>query len=184
MIKELPPMRRIVCEINKEGKSVFVEDGPPKHNRTAPDRPGFRVNNLWATFGMPAPLNATDRSSEVKGTMPPSGGTVFKYLDIPPDRHDPARTIDAGRIENTEPGLRRVPGHPLHPGMHETDTIDYATVVKRLGELVKAEKFGLDRYMPLTLGPAAFTKSPEKMPSDPMRTVFSRPDTSRDWATV
>ena len=137
MAQELKPIRRVIAAIRENGKSAIVEDGPPPANRPAM-RPGFASRNIWATFGMPAPLNATDRSSEVKGTMPPSGGTVFKYLDIPPDRHDPARTIDAGRIENTEPGLRRVPGHPLHPGMHETDTIDYAIVLS--GEIYAVMK--------------------------------------------
>lgn len=128
MPQELKPIRRVIAAVTASGKSAIVEDGPPPANRPHM-RPGFSSRNIWATVGTAAPLDAVDRSSEVKGTMPPPGGTVFKYLDIPPDHIDPARVIDAGKIENTEPGLRRVPGHPLHPGMHETETIDYAIVL-------------------------------------------------------
>jgi len=128
MALELKPIRRVIAAIKENGKSAIVEDGPPPANRPHL-RPGFASRNIWATFGTPAPLNAVDRGAEVKGTMPPLGGTVFKYLDVPPDTVDPARKIDASKIENTEPGLRRVPGHPLHPGMHETETIDYAIVL-------------------------------------------------------
>ena len=128
MPQELKPIRRVIAAKTATGKSAIVEDGPPPANRPSM-RPGFSSRNIWATFGTPAPLNAIDRGSEVKGTMPPRGGTVFKYLDIPPDRANPDRVIDADKIETTEPGLRKVPGHPLHPGMHETDTIDYAIVL-------------------------------------------------------
>ncbi|MFM9967687.1 MAG: cupin domain-containing protein [Burkholderiales bacterium] len=127
-MQELKPIRRVIAAIKENGKSAIVEDGPPPANRPSM-RPGFSSRNIWATFGTPAPLNAIDRGSEVKGTMPPLGGTVFKYLDIPPDNIDAKRVIDAGKIESSEPGLRRVPGHPLHPGMHETDSIDYAIVL-------------------------------------------------------
>jgi hypothetical protein len=131
MVKELPPMRRIVCEINKQGKSVIVEDGPPKHNRTAPDRPGFRVNNLWATFGSPAPIGDPDRSTEIKGILPPPGGTIVKIIDMPPEPADKAPRAGASSSVgvHAEPGLRPHP-EGRHPGFHETDTIDYAVVLK------------------------------------------------------
>ena len=128
MPPELKPVRRVIAAVTKSGKSAIVADGPPPENRPS-IRPGFSSRNIWATFGTPAPLDSIDRSSDVRGTMPPLRGTVFKYLDFPPDRIDARRTIDINKIENPEPGLRRVPGHPLHPGMHETDTIDYAIVL-------------------------------------------------------
>ena len=128
MAQELKPIRRVIAAIKSNSKSAIIEDGPPPVNRP-PMRPGFNSRNIWATFGTPAPLNANDRGGEVKGTMPPLGGTVFKYLDIPPDTIDPGRTIDASKVETPEPGLRRIPGHPLHHGMHETESIDYAIVL-------------------------------------------------------
>ena len=128
MALELPMIRRVVCEKNAKGVSVIVEDGAPKHVRMAPDRPGFRVCNLWATFGSPAPVGDPDRSAEVKGILPPAGGTIIKTIDMPPESNAAPAAGHVGPQAN-EPGLRRRP-ESGHPGMHETDTIDYAIVLK------------------------------------------------------
>ena len=134
MAKELPPIRRIVTALNGEGKSVIVEDGPPPAVRPSM-RPGFHSRNIWATFGSPAPLDDPDRSREVAGLMPPARGTVLKYIDFPPEPRDAAerdreaQASEARRPGTTEAGLRPQPQHPRHPGMHETDTIDYAIVL-------------------------------------------------------
>jgi hypothetical protein len=125
---ELPMVRRVVCAKNAQGVSVIVEDGPPKHVRTAPERPGFRVCNLWATAGSPAPIGDRDRSTEVKGILPPANGTIIKTIDMPPESKTAPAAGHVGPVHN-EPGLRRRP-ESGHPGMHETDTIDYAIVLK------------------------------------------------------
>ena len=138
MANELPPVRRIVTAINKEGKSYIVQDGGPNPSavRQNPARPGFVVSNLWATAGSPAPLNSEDLSPTIKGIMPPKNGTVIKTIDYPPyskERAEAERTqgfISAGG--HSEQGVRRVQGR--HPGFHETDTIDYAIVL--FGEMV------------------------------------------------
>jgi quercetin dioxygenase-like cupin family protein len=67
--------------------------------------------------------------------MPPAGGTVIKYIDFPPEPRDAAEreagaeAAEARRAQSNEAGLRRRPEHPRHPGMHETDTVDYAIVL-------------------------------------------------------
>jgi hypothetical protein len=69
--------------------------------------------------------------------MPPPGGSVLHVIDYPPDPKDPAErerefNIRREAIRKTgihpERGVTRYPDHP-HPGMHETDTIDYAIVL-------------------------------------------------------
>ena len=125
MATELPPIRRIVTAINASGKSYIAEDGPPAHVRRNPTRPGFVVCNLWATGGNPAPLGEPDLSTEMRGVMPRPGGTFFKVIDIPPD--DEALAPGSPQVAN-EPGLRH-DSNARHPGMHETDTIDYAIVL-------------------------------------------------------
>ena len=64
-----------------------------------------------------------------------------------------------------------------NPEVKKLKTLDYD-----IGQL--AEKLGLDRYMSLTFGPAALMKSLSKRPSEPIRTVFSMPATSRACATT
>ncbi len=134
MADELPPIRRIVCGIDQRGKSVIVEDGAPSAIRPSV-RPGFHSRNIWATFGSPARLDDPDRSREITGLMPPAGGTVLKYIDVPPEPADrvvrdrQAQAAEAKRGPVSEAGLRRKPDHRLHPGMHETDSVDYAIVL-------------------------------------------------------
>lgn len=136
MPSELPPIRRVITGFNARGQSVFVEDGPAPV-RINPIRPGLRSSAVWATGPLPVPVTDPDRSSEVRGIMPPPGGSVLKIIDLPPEPKDPAerqRALAEAKQRITragvtpEPGLRRHPGGP-HPGMHETDTIDYAIVL-------------------------------------------------------
>ena len=130
MATELPPLRRVVCSIDQRGKSVVTDDGPPPAVRPI-HRPGFHSRNIWATFQSPAQLADPDRSREVAGLMPPVGGTVLKYIDFPPEgKHAGAQPAQGDRPPpSAERGLRRFPDSPIHPGMHETDTIDYAIVL-------------------------------------------------------
>jgi hypothetical protein len=140
MANTLPPVRRIVTAINKDGKSFIREDGGANPNavRQNAARPGFVVSNLWATAGTPAPLNCEDLSPTIKGIMPPARGTVIKTIDYPPHSKERAEAeksapafISSGG--HSEAGVRRIAG-ARHPGMHETDTIDYAIVL--FGEMV------------------------------------------------
>ena len=133
MATELPPLRRVVCSIDSNGRSVVSDDGPPPAVRPV-HRPGFNSRNIWATFQSPAKLSDGDRSKEVAGLMPPVGGTVIKYIDFPPEgtATQPAQGDRPPMLG--ERGLRRFPDSPIHPGMHETDTIDYAIVLS--GEIV------------------------------------------------
>ena len=133
MATDLPPLRRVVCSIDAKGRSVVSDDGPPPAVRPI-HRPGFNSRNIWATYQAPAKLSDPDRSKEVPGLMPPVNGTVIKYIDFPPEgkQAQPAQTNSPP--PNQERGLRRVPDSPIHPGMHETDTIDYAIVLS--GEIV------------------------------------------------
>ena len=136
MDKELPPVRRVITGFDASGQSVFVDDGPAP-SRTNPVRPGWRSSKVWATGALPVPVNDPDRISEVRGIMPPVGGSVLNIIDYPPEPEDPAereRKLAAMRddIKNAgarpETGVRRSPDGP-HPRMHETDTIDYAIVL-------------------------------------------------------
>jgi hypothetical protein len=132
----LPPVRRIVTAIDAEGRSYIAADGVSAAMHTMPERPGYRANNIWRTVGSPAPLAAADTITEHRGVMPPPGGSVIRVIDIPPESKDPAE-----RKRQTEAVFAKMfndakldSGHARHPGMHITDTIDYAILLK--GELV------------------------------------------------
>ena len=65
--------------------------------------------------------------------MPPGkGGTILRIIDIPPESKDPAerqRQISAmfkGMFSDAHHDQRA----GVHPGMHKTDTVDYAIVLQ------------------------------------------------------
>ena len=141
MAKPLPPVRRLITGFDNSGRSVFEEDGPAS-TETHPLRPGMQSSNVWATGSLPVPVDDPDQSAEVHGIMPPKGGSVLHVIDYPPEPSDPGERAEALRVmaervkaanRQPEPGVRRR-ANAAHPGMHETDTIDYAVVMS--GEIV------------------------------------------------
>ena len=135
MAAELPPVRRVVTGM-ESGKSVFLEDGPAPV-RQSPTRPGQYSSVVWATGRLPVAVDDPDQSTQVRGILPPAGGSLLRMIDYPPEPREPAERERAlaeirARIREAgvepEPGQRRRPDSP-HPGMHETDTIDYAIVI-------------------------------------------------------
>jgi mannose-6-phosphate isomerase-like protein (cupin superfamily) len=131
MQKEMPLPRLVLTENDQNGRSRIVSDGPPKAVRTVEDRPGYRVSNLWVTAGSPAPVDDPDRTAEIKGLMPPKGGTMIRLIDYPPEPADPVerkKMFDAMFAKLFPDGAHR-DANPPHPGMHKTLTVDYALVL-------------------------------------------------------
>jgi hypothetical protein len=135
-LKSLPPTRRIVTGIDTAGRSCIVEDGVSPAMQLMPGREGYRNNNLWRTLASPAPVGAADSVLEHRGVLPPPRGTVLRVIDIPPESADPAeaRRQTAEVFAAMFPDAHHDAGHVRHPGMHVTDTIDYAILLQ--GELV------------------------------------------------
>jgi Cupin domain len=132
----LPPVRRIVTATNAQGRSYIAEDGVAPAMLTMPQREGYRNNNLWRTVGSPAPVDAPDTSTEHRGVLPPQGGTVIRVIDIPPEDKDPEvrRRATEAVFAAMFADAKHDPSSGRHPGMHVTETIDYAIVLQ--GELV------------------------------------------------
>jgi hypothetical protein len=136
MSQQPAPVRRVLTGHDAQGRAVFIEDGLAPAVRTVPERPGYRVTNLWATFGNPAPINDTDRVAELKGVMPPANGTVVRVIDFPPESKDPAERDRAMRasFSHLYKDAAHAPKPGEHPGMHKTESVDYAIVMQ--GEIV------------------------------------------------
>ena len=98
-------------------------------------RAGYRNNNIWRTLGSPAPVDVPDSVFEHRGVLPPKGGTVFRVIDIPPEDKDPeVRSATEAVFAAQFADAKHDSSSARHPGMHITDTIDYAIVLQ--GELV------------------------------------------------
>ena len=128
----LPDIRRVVTADDVKGRSRIIEDAPATAIRTVSGRPGYRAVNVWRTAESPARIEAKDGTSEHHGILPPKGGTILRIIDFPPepsDREELKRMLDAtfGGIYKDAAHDKR-PG--VHPGMHRTETLDYALVLE------------------------------------------------------
>lgn len=132
MAEPLPPVRRIVTGHDAEGRSVIQEDGPAPAVKTIPQRPDYRLTNLWVTRQTPAPVDAPDCSTEHEGIQPPRNGTVIRIIDIPPEPADGARNAEMVKavFASQFPDADRSDADGRHPGMHRTATVDYALVLE------------------------------------------------------
>jgi Cupin domain len=134
MPQDLRPVRRIVTGDTAQGRSRILADGAPPA-LSVPERPGYRVSNLWVTSDTPAPIAAPDAVAAHKGVSPPQRGTVLRVIDYPPDAKDPAER--KRQLAATFGKLYPDAEHHVddkHPGMHRTVTVDYAIILE--GEIV------------------------------------------------
>jgi mannose-6-phosphate isomerase-like protein (cupin superfamily) len=130
-----PSVRRIVTGINAEGRSYFEQDGASPAERTLPERPGYRMTNLWRTEANPS-VNAPDTIAAHQGVLPPKGGSVMRIIEWPAESFssEESRRLTAATFARLYPDAHRdgdreaKPGQ--HPGMHKTNTVDYAIVLE------------------------------------------------------
>ena len=130
MTEDRRPIRRIVTGHNADGLSCIVSDGPSPSVRTIPERPGYRVTNLWCTSAGPPHVDEPDAIAGHQGLPPPASGTLIRVVDYPPEAGDAAErkrqlTATFGQLFT---GTDHRP-NGKHAGMHITDTIDYAIVL-------------------------------------------------------
>ncbi|MDP2357800.1 MAG: cupin domain-containing protein [Beijerinckiaceae bacterium] len=121
--------RRVITGHDAHGKAIIVEDG------CAPNVKVRKVGNLtstlvWVTDETPANLESRfDPSLRETGVAPPSGGSILRIVDFPPE-------AEAGAVDNAamlrEMGLsasaKDAPAR--HASMHRTRSIDYALVLE------------------------------------------------------
>ena len=128
MANELKPVRRIVTGVKPDGTATIEEDRLAPTVTTVAARPGYRVTGLWVTGESPAAIEAADSSPTHKGLLPPKGGTLIRMIDIPPEPRDAAERVRQQRATfgSIYTDLARKEDPKRHPGIHQTDTVDYA----------------------------------------------------------
>ncbi len=134
---ELPPPKRVLTGRDEAGKSVFKSFDVTPVVADIDSNPGLTFYELYMTEGVPG-LTGLESDPMLKGTkaFPGPGGTMFRLISYPPKRPEgykppPGVTFESALRELSE----KVPGMGDHfdrnaPGMHTTDTIDYAIVVR------------------------------------------------------
>lgn len=129
-------VRRVITGIDAQGRSTIIGDSASPAIKAVPERPGYFSTNIWRTGAAPAPVDEPDGIEDHIGVSPPSRGTVLRVIDFPPEPADPAER--ARQLQASFKGIfddaDRTQSQAAHPGMHQTDTIDYAIILE--GEIV------------------------------------------------
>jgi hypothetical protein len=130
--EHLPTIRRIVTGDDAKGNSRIVEDAPASAVRNVPARPGYRAVNVWRTEQTPAKINAADTTLNHQGILPPRNGTILRIIDFPPEPRDEGEL--RRQLDSTFGGIYKDAAHDRrpgkHPGMHRTETVDYAILLE------------------------------------------------------
>lgn len=125
--------RRVVTGM-KDGKSVFLSDGPAANAHVYEGWPGFMTSVIWATASVPS-LPADPAAEPAPAGLlvtPPPGETRLMIVRFPPDsvfadpRFNPERT--GQEQEYHLHGLFEC-FETEDPGMHRTDSVDYDIVL-------------------------------------------------------
>jgi hypothetical protein len=127
----LSAVRRFVTGV-VGGKSRIIET-KAMEGVAIPSRPGFRMANIWATTSTPALITAEEETNVLAGVHPPQNGTVIRMMDIPPESReaDPSRAGHSETRQKLFPDASRTKvDTSRHPGMHLTDTVDYAILIE------------------------------------------------------
>ena len=124
-------IRRVVTGHNNDGKSLVIIDKTMTadlgHVLTPEGQPNVRLSDVWISRTVPDTNQGNDDTVEEKVTLePPAGGAVFRTLEIPPDSE---RNFDAmHRYFEQMDASDRLEGRQ-HPGMHQTDTVDFLIII-------------------------------------------------------
>ena len=120
-------MRRIVTGHDANDRAIVLIDDAP--GAAVLDKAGgLRLTELWTTAETPALFSATDRARRERRIVPDPGGTVFRVIEYPPDAErlkslKPEEYFASMGAHAADKATRR------HPGMHRTQTLDYAIVL-------------------------------------------------------
>jgi mannose-6-phosphate isomerase-like protein (cupin superfamily) len=121
--------RRVVTGHDAQGRSVVLTDGESPYSFFLEKAGGLQLTELWETRSSPADNSgAKDAADHERRIEPVDGGSVFRIIEYPPDSvrlatFDPDTFFTEMGAQAADPAQRR------HPGMHKTNTVDYAIVL-------------------------------------------------------
>lgn len=132
--------RRIVTGHDETGRSTIISDGQFPETEL-PGSGGLKLADLWLSSQTPA-SNAGNRDEAPDSIMlePPTGGSVFRIISYPPDAQRAATGNRQEMFKAMGADHALDEGPDAVPGMHKTDTIDYAIVMS--GEIYAVMEHG------------------------------------------
>lgn len=126
-------MPRCVVTGHKDGRAIFVSDGPPAEVVSMAAMPGMELAKLWTTPAIPVIGNGS--SGKFDGDvrfLPATGETRMCILKFPPDSVMASPGFDfaaaAREFAEQQPEMAAL-REDADPAMHRTDTIDHIIIL-------------------------------------------------------
>jgi mannose-6-phosphate isomerase-like protein (cupin superfamily) len=115
---------------DKQGKSVFLMDGPAPNIKEMASMPGLALTDLWETDGAPA-SNAgnTDAAARPVRLEPPKNGSILRIVEFPPDSAWRNNADSKAAFDSIGAGHAKDAAN-ADPMMHTTATVDYLIILK------------------------------------------------------
>ncbi len=123
-------VRRVVTGHDKQGKSVFLMDGPAPNIKEMASMPGLALTDLWETDGAPA-NNAgnADAAARPVRLEPPKNGSILRIVEFPPDSAWRNNADSKAAFDSIGAGHAKDAANS-DPMMHTTATVDYLIILK------------------------------------------------------
>ncbi len=124
--------RRIITGV-RDGKSVFVSDGPTPNAHVYNSTPGMMTSVLYATAASATYFTDDEETAPPRGRLVPAPGeTTLLIVTFPPDS-----VFGSSDFDPEEAGLEHYEFAPDfaerfeldNPGKHQTDSVDYDIVL-------------------------------------------------------
>ncbi|CAN7678075.1 cupin domain-containing protein [Variovorax paradoxus] len=130
-----PSIHRVVTGHDAQGNAVITSNGPLPVVAQLKAIPGTVFYEVWATTGTPVRVdNGPDPTTGPLTLPPPSHGTRFRFVDIPPDSEElfsrSAEQLRAGFSEIGDMAASTADRGAPHPLMHRTESVDYGVVME------------------------------------------------------
>ena len=121
--------RRVVTGHDAEGRAVVLMDGESPHSFFLEKAGGLQLTELWETRSPPADNSGSgDAADHERRIEPVDGGSVFRIIEYPPDSVR-LKTLDPDSFFPEMGAQVAGKAERRHPGMHKTNTVDYAIVL-------------------------------------------------------
>ncbi|NNE84275.1 MAG: cupin domain-containing protein [Alphaproteobacteria bacterium] len=119
--------RRVVTGHNADGKSIIWKDGPPP--QSLEPLPQLFLHEIWETGALADNTGEDDPAIRENAIEPHDpAGTIFRYVEFPPD--EVWKDADVGEAFDQMGSGGAHDDDADTPGMHETQTTDYAIVLE------------------------------------------------------
>ncbi|MBO23477.1 MAG: cupin [Rhodospirillaceae bacterium] len=119
--------RRVVTGHNDAGRSIIWKDGPSP--QAIEPLPGLFLHEYWETTAPADNTGGTDTAIRENSIEPHDpNGTIFRVVDFPPDEMWKDADVGAA-FDEMGSGAAHDDGANT-PGMHETQTTDFAIVLE------------------------------------------------------